>query len=169
MIDDILIRDATDDDMPFFWSSVMNHYRHSSPHVKLIPDCVYFDCHYAVLQKVLNRKGNVLKFAVLASEPDVILGFLWGNEAFDTVHYIYVKKAFRQLGIGRVLFNHAFENHRIFYTHATYDGGKITHKYRQFIFNPYLLNGDVWSHCLKLIDEGQVARENLFRPQEQTP
>ena len=78
MIEELLIRDATEDDIPFFFNSTLHHYKHSSPHPKLIPDHLYYQNHQVLMARMLERKGHVLKFAALRDEPDVVFGFLWG-------------------------------------------------------------------------------------------
>lgn len=160
MIEELLIRDATEDDIPFFFNSTLHHYKHSSPHPKLIPDHLYYQNHQVLMARMLERKGHVLKFAALRDEPDVVFGFLWGNSFPQTIHYCYVKKAFRGLGIASQLFASAFERDTmVYYTHLTYDAGKITQTRSNFIFNPYLLHGDLWRlKQAQLEDEGDPER-----------
>ena len=49
------------------------------------------------------------------------------------------------MGMARLLIESAFDlNTDIYYTHFTFDAGWITRTHQNFVFNPYLLHGDVW-------------------------
>lgn len=169
-MNDILIKDASLDDMSFFWSSILNHFRHSSPSTKLMTDAVFFGHHQPIVEAALKRKGNVLKFAALKDEPDVILGFLWGNEYPETVHYCYVKRAFRLMGIARALYEATFKDvPKVFYSHLTYDAGRITQEHKHFVYNPYLIHGDSWTRLQTQIDENPDALRKFYRPDPQRP
>ncbi len=62
-----------------------------------------FFSHYdEVLQKLLKAAPTRVLIACLASEPDVILGYgLFGYPS--TLHYLYVKPAWRKQGIANSL------------------------------------------------------------------
>lgn len=148
MKEQIAIRDATPDDMPFFFNSFLNHYKHSSPHTRLIPDGNYYLEMHSIADRILDRKDNVLKLCVLAEDPSIAFGYLWANKYPQTIFYLYVKKAFRGLGIGKALMLDSFpdfdETKKFWYPFFTYDAGKITLKYSKLIFNPYLLDAKIW-------------------------
>jgi GNAT superfamily N-acetyltransferase len=148
MEEQIAIRDAVADDMPFFFNSFLNHYKHSSPHTRLIPDSNYYLELHNIVDRVLERKGNILKLCVLAEDPSIVFGYLWANDCPDTIFYLYVKKAFRGLGIAKTLLQSVFpdfsEHKKFWYPFFTYDAGKITLKYSKLIFNPYLLDAKTW-------------------------
>lgn len=162
MPSEIIIRDGTPDDESFFYNSLLHHYKHSSPHTKIIPDHWYYQGQQALIARVLERTGNILKFAALREDPAVVFGFLWGSSKPATVHYCYVKKAFRELGIAANLFRSVFDDQeQVFYTHFTYDGGKITHTRPRLIYHPYLLHGDLWKMHLSKLD-ADLADQKKF-------
>jgi len=139
---EIAIRDAGPDDEAFFFNALLQHYKHSSPHSKLIPDRYYYTEHKKLIDRQFQKPGAVLKVASLAEDPTIVFGFIWANKEELTIHYCYVKKAFRRLGIAKLLFNTLFKkDDEIFYTHLTYDGGFITHSKGNFNFNPYKFYG----------------------------
>jgi GNAT superfamily N-acetyltransferase len=148
MEEQIAIRDAVADDMPFFFNSFLNHYKHSSPHTRLIPESHYYLELHGIVDRVLERKGNILKLCVLAEDPSIVFGYLWANDYPETIFYLYVKKAFRGLGIAKALMQAVFpdfsETKKVFYPFFTYDAGKITMKYSKLVFNPYLLDAKTW-------------------------
>lgn len=146
MKNDLLIREMTTGDRNFIYKSIISHYRHSSPHPAQIPDGIYFDYHHYLISKVMRYAGNVVRVAALKDDPDIVFGFIWANFEPETVHYLYVKKAFRRMGIGRLLYESVFSRDTpdIYYTHHTKEAAFLAHKYEQLIFNPYLLVGDLW-------------------------
>lgn len=160
--DEVLIRDAIEEDMPFFFNSILHHYKHSSPHTRLINDQIYYRAHQKLISKTLERKNNVLKFAALKDDPKVVFGFLWANLYPETLHYVYIKKAFRNLGLAKHLYFSTFKpDQEVFFSHLSYDGGKIICKYHQFMFNPYLLHGDIWKSEVLRLEETAEDQEKL--------
>lgn len=165
--DEVLVRDAIEDDMPFFYNSLLHHYKHSSPHTRLISDFIFYRGHQKLISDTLERKGNVLKFAALKDDPKVVFGFLWANMCPETLHYVYIKKAFRSLGLAKHLYFSVFKpDQEVFFSHLSYDGGKIICKYQQFMFNPYLLNGEIWkAEQLRLEElEDDLEKSNFLKP-----
>jgi hypothetical protein len=53
----------------------------------------------------------------------------------DVVHYTYVKKSFRQMGVARALWA-AFEKKKYVITHYTVDADWLTKKF-DLIYDPY--------------------------------
>lgn len=144
-MDGVIIRDMIPSDRNFIFKSVLQHYRYASPHNKQIPDVIYFDNHHYLIGKVMRYANNVVRVAALQDDPEIVFGFLWGNFDPETIHYVYVKKAFRRMGIARLLYESTFDkNIDLYYTHFTKEAAFLCHKYEQLIFNPYLLNGDLW-------------------------
>ena len=143
---DLIVRDMTPDDTAFFFKSVLQHYKHSSPHTRGIPDHVFYDCHHYLISRLQRRPSNVVKFAALREDPTLVFGFIWADHSPETVHYIYVKKAFRRLGIARFLLEATFEGgDDLYFTHFTKDAGFILERFNGFIFNPYLLHDSIWT------------------------
>jgi GNAT superfamily N-acetyltransferase len=154
MLDEIIIRDATTDDMPFFFNSMLHHYKHSSPHTRLIADSVYYKDLHAIITRLTQRKGHVLKFVALKEDPTVVIAYIWANQYPECVHYIYVKRAFRKMGLAKLLYEAVFKDiPKVSYTFLTYDAGSITQKYKQLVYNPYLLDRNIWRSYQSLLDD----------------
>lgn len=152
-MEDIILRDGLPSDRNFIYKTILQHYRHASPHSKDIPDCVFYDCHHALITKVMSQPGNFVQVAALKDDPEVLFGFLWGNVSPDTIHYVYTKKAFRRMGIARMLYESLFNyTDDVFITHWTKEVNHLYDKHEGLVFNPYLLHGDIWK--LTQQDEG---------------
>ena len=155
MRDEIIIRDGTENDLPFFYNSFLHHYKHGSPHTKYIHDINYYNELHNIVTRCLDRKGNVLKFVALKSDPDIVLGYIWANVEIETIYYVYIKKAFREMGIAKILLQHVFPcaPEQVFFPFWTYSSQAITQKYPNLYFNPYLLDRQVWSHYQSRFEE----------------
>lgn len=138
-----IFRKAVEDDIPFLTNSWLESYRHS-PQIRGVPNSVYFYYHHKVLEELLTRCTVLV--CCYPDRPSQILGYICA-ELFDTalvVHYVYVKKTFRKLGIGKSLVQEILNTEKppaVLYTHKTKDMFPIEKKLRQqgWIHHPYML------------------------------
>lgn len=72
-------------------------------------------------------------------EPDVIIGYMVFEppEENPLVHFIYVKKPFREMGVANTLIKGTEIGNAVF-THWTNEMHWITRKYPGLVFDPYL-------------------------------
>lgn len=165
MNSDVIIRDARESDMPFFWSSTLNHFKHSATATKNIPASIYFWHEQKIIEKMLKRAGSFIRMAALRDDDETVLGFVWGNEAPQTLHYLYVKRAFRLMGIAKQLCDESFDDiDQIYVSRMSYDGARLIGKYKQLVYNPYVMNEDIWNHYQSILDEDEDGLKRLFRP-----
>lgn len=161
---DITIRNARPDDMPFFWSSILNHLRHSAYASKFIPTNLYYWHMQRLINQALKRENNFVRVAALAEDPDTVIGIVWGNSKPQTLYYSYCKKAFRLMGISKLLVEKSFHTHKqIFCPFLSYDGARLIQKYSQLIHNPYLMDESIWQTYQQALNAGEVDLQNLFQ------
>jgi len=135
----VTIRQPKPDDISFLFSSWLKSYR-NSPWAKPMHNNVYFDYHHALIQDLLNH--SEVYIACSKKNGSDIYGYAvgqWINDVF-TLHYVYVKHAYRRLGIGKLLM--ACFNRGEFagcYTHHTHMASKLADKFA-LLYNPYLLS-----------------------------
>jgi hypothetical protein len=86
------------DDTAFLYKSWLDSYRYSD-WGKQFDNRTYYDGHHAVIERVLPRSRVVV--ACLPDNPTVDLGFAVGEA--DTLHFVYVKRNFRQFGVASAL------------------------------------------------------------------
>lgn len=140
---DLVLRAAKLSDINFLTSSWLRSYR-NAPAVSGVPNSTYYYYHHKVLEELLTR--CTVMVACFPDRPDQILGYVCA-EKFDAglvIHYLYVKKTFRNFGIARKLVDHLVEAEKppkILYTHKTRDMFPIERKLRDngWEFHPYLL------------------------------
>lgn len=146
MANDFVIRQAGEDDMPFIFSTWLRNYRHSSTgFAQDIDKEVYYDFHHQVISRIVSRHAHVL-LAVDKQDPTVIFGYLvleWFPDKFSVIHYGYVKKAFRNLGLFNSLLKAAsVGRNKVLYTHKTELGEKLIEHKKGVLecqYNPYLI------------------------------
>jgi len=90
--------------------------------------------HYKQYLEVVLSKSTV-KVACLIEDKDTILGYSVLSPDFLVIHWIFVKKLFREKGIGKSL----CPSHPKYFSHIT-DGCKdLIPKLNGAVFNPFAL------------------------------
>lgn len=138
---EIEVRDAYLDDVSFIFATLLRSYRHASAFARKISNEVFYKYHHAFLDACLKRDGSKVIVAHPKGEPNVILGYLLTETRIDgesVIHFTYVKKSFRQMGIARALWATLSKEKKYTITHYTVDADWITKKY-DTTYNPYLL------------------------------
>ena len=97
------IRSAQGSDLAFIFDTFLKSYKMSSPVGRACRNGIFFDNYRLVLDDILENAKTYV--ACLPDEPTVIFGYLIADKA--TIHYVFVKEAFRNLGIDKALYNEA--------------------------------------------------------------
>lgn len=103
------IRQANAEDISFVLNSYYLCARNSSPYSH-VPNDVFSTYYNPILISTISKSNTLI--ACNDSDPDVILGYIvyahLTEASIPTIHMLYVKKAFRSMGIARALFKEAF-------------------------------------------------------------
>lgn len=102
-------------------------------HNEEIEQDTFFRNYQKIIEHVLNKPGVSISVACLREDPDVILGYAV-MEGPATLHWVYVKKDWRGIGLARDLVPSTIKT----VTHLTRDGLKIKRKHKLF-FDPFLI------------------------------
>lgn len=134
----IIVRDATDTDASFVFSSWLRSYS-ESPFARGLRRRVFFERHHRLIEELLRRPSVTVRVAALASDPVVLLGWCAGEPG--TLHYVYVKAAWRGIGIARRLVGEIPGGVRV-YSHRTVGPhGRVERLIREHLqfahFDPY--------------------------------
>jgi GNAT superfamily N-acetyltransferase len=134
----IRLRPGTETDAPFAFNSWLKCYRHSRLALQMQNE-VYFSGHHKVIEGLLKNCS-----CIVACSPDdlsQIYGYAVGEKRDGqlVVHFIYVKEAYRRLGIGLLLLKSlGYElGQPYFFTQKTHAVEKYEKKY-PIIYHPYL-------------------------------
>lgn len=140
--DDIPIglRHAVHGDLAFFFSSLLQSFRYSSGQTKIIPINRFYDAHKRVIESVMRRPTAALIIAHDAEDPNTIIGFCLCEPSRAVVHYVYVKKPFRNFGVMRRLISYSgIDPTEYTFSHYTPDISDIRRKYQNIKYDPYEL------------------------------
>lgn len=114
------------------FSEFLRSLRFGNEYFRLVDAEPYFHVYHAYFSVLLARPDAILQIAVLSDEHDTALG--WSLTETDKLHYVYVKKDYRKLGIGRALVSEPFSR----FTHVTKIGLSLwTSKAPNAKFNPF--------------------------------
>jgi GNAT superfamily N-acetyltransferase len=92
------LRPARDADVPFIVKPWLQQLR-DEVSTRFINDRVFFQRHGALVQQLLKESTTIIAYD--ANDPDHLYGFACGSDR--AVHWVYVKGAFRGMGLGRAL------------------------------------------------------------------
>lgn len=125
----ITLRMMRPEDKPFIYSTWLLGLYHGNSWFNSIEKKVFFDNYKHIVTKYLELGTVVL--ACLPDDEDVVLGYCcYHNNALD---WIFVKKSWRKLGIGRQLYPNNVE----ICTHLTEIGKSLNSK-TKLRFNPFV-------------------------------
>jgi len=126
-------REMTPEDRPFVASSFIRSFR-KSPYVGLIPAQLYQPVYGAIVDGILDRSRTMVSFN--HENQKQTFGFVTFDP--DVLHYVYVKRPFRNMGIaGRLLTQAGFSRDTRFrYTFLTKQGKEIARKYEEAKHDP---------------------------------
>ena len=113
--------------------------KQESPLGRSCSQATFFKNFQQVIDHILEVSEILI--ACKTDEPEVIFGYaIFQPQDVPILHYIFVKAAFRRLGIAKTLCFAAFpERKAILHTMNTHSSKQICPDKPQFIFNPFIL------------------------------
>ena len=141
--DKIRLRTATEEDVPFIMNSWLKSFR-GSMFARNVINTVYFTEHHKLIERLLKSSSVII--ACNDEDSSQVYGWICAEEVdgIFCLHYVYIKHAFRNLGIGKLLFDvfkHDMSTAGI-YTHYTRIADKLAAKYNM-LYHPYILTNYV--------------------------
>lgn len=131
----VAIRDFVEGDKNFIYSTWLLGLYYGCSWFTEIKKNTFMASYHQILDNLIPH--SQIKVACLKDEPDVILGYSVSHKVqLDTVHWVFVKSAWRKIGIAKSLV--ATDN--ILATHMTKIGLEILKAHPQMEFNPFKLN-----------------------------
>ena len=127
----ITIRDGKPEDQGFIFATWLRGLRYGNSWFELIESVVYFKVYHDFIESILLRPTTTIKVACLKDDPEVILGY--AVYSGPTLHWVFVKKAWRSIGIAKSL----VPTNTTIVTHMTNVGLSILKKHKNVHFNPF--------------------------------
>jgi L-amino acid N-acyltransferase YncA len=95
------LRPAQETDHPLIYASWLKSQYYGNSWFKQIGRDIFFNGYKQVIAGRLATAKTVV--VCLEADPDVVLGYACYSPDETTLHYVYVKKAWRQFGIAKEL------------------------------------------------------------------
>lgn len=93
------VRDSHPGDYAFILASFLRGVYYGETIFALIPKDIFMDNYKKVANTLIRNPNVVVKMASLKEDPNVLLGFSILSTDFQTIHWVYVKSAWRKQGI----------------------------------------------------------------------
>ncbi len=130
------VRDGKEADISLIMSTFLKGLYHDNEWFGMIPRKVFFEHYHGIAESLIRSPNATVQVACLKDDPDTIIGYSILSTDFQTIHWVYVKKAWRGHGIGTSLLPERPTN----YTHFSEAGLKIIPKrFKDIIFNPFAI------------------------------
>lgn len=130
-----ITRKPTGADISFIYSTWLRSYHYDS-FTKSTAKSIYFENYKLVLDHIL--KTAQVYVACSKEDPNVIFGYVVYEP--ETIHYVFVKEAFRRFGLAKALIKEALGGaEKAEATHRTGMVIPILRRYDKLVFNPFKL------------------------------
>lgn len=132
----IAIRDFLPEDRNFILATFLRGIYHGGSSYSLMHKNVFMTNYKHIAAAIVNKQ--TIKVACLKEDPSVILGYSISIPHKNAVSFVFVKQAWRKIGIAKDL---VLEDVK-FFTHYTTVGLSIA-KQKGLRYDPFLLIGEV--------------------------
>lgn len=130
------IRTATPNDRNFVLKSFLEGVYYGDSWFSKIPKRIFMDNYKNIAQALFDGPRTAVQIACLIEDPDTILGYSILSIDHGTVHWVYVKKMWRNRGIATNLVPPT----PIYVSHLTSKGEELLKKFKtEVLFNPFSL------------------------------
>lgn len=132
----VAIRDNTPEDLNFIFATFLRGLYYGAPLFSRIPKKIFMENYHNVISQLLLLPSVRVRVACLKDDPEVILGYAIGSVDDTRLHWVFVKQAWRKIGIAKSLVPASVTT----VTHLTTLGDFLLGRKPEVIFNPFALN-----------------------------
>lgn len=131
----IAMRGFLPDDQNLILATWLRGLYYSDTWYSEIPKSVFMKEYHEVLLKLLASPNTEIKIACLKEDPYVVLGYAVYSSPHSALHWVYIKKNWRGIGLAKDLTPSSINTA----THTTKVGLSVMKK-KGISFNPFLIN-----------------------------
>lgn len=131
----ITIRNYRPEDEDFVFSTFLLGLYHGDTWFSKIKKPVFLHHYRLILKQLLNHPNVKINVSCLKDDADVILGYSVLSKNEQILHWVFIKSAWRKIGIARSLVPNTINT----VTHLTAVGLSLLKKYDNVSFNPFVL------------------------------
>lgn len=129
----VTVRDYIPSDRNFILATWLRGLKYGNEWFDAIEAEAYYEYYQKAIDFILTKNTTAVRVACLKEDPEVILGYVVLNSLGNVVHWVFVKKAWRSIGIARNLVPPTVTRA----THLTKVGLAIIQKHTGIKFNPF--------------------------------
>lgn len=129
------IRDYKLEDKAFIMATTLNGLWYGESWFSMIPKSVFMDNYKHIIEALVDNPLTVIKVACLIGDEDVILGYSILSTDLSIIHWVFVKRRWRKIGIARSL----LPQYPTSVSHLSTVGKNLLYKFKNCIFNPFKL------------------------------
>lgn len=135
----VAVRAMNANDHNFILATFLRGFYYGDSWAREINKDVFMSQYHKVVETLIASPNNIVQVACLKEDPEVILGYsiLGANTTGVTVHWVFVKSAWRGIGLAKSLIPLERVNTT---THLTKVGLSILRKHPEITYNPFLLS-----------------------------
>jgi hypothetical protein len=130
-----VIRDLHPGDINFLLATWLRGLYYGDTWFSIIPKDIFMKSYHHIATGILAHPTTVIKIACLNDDPEVILGYAVLTEDETVLHWVFVKKAWRTIGICKSLVPSTVAT----VTHLTKTGIGMLSKRKGIVFNPFII------------------------------
>jgi hypothetical protein len=134
MLNLVKVRDYLPEDKNFIYASWLRNLYYSDAGFKDVPKDVFMKNYHDILERILNSTAVKVKVACLNDDESVILGYSVLSEISPTLYWVFVKAAWRRIGIAKSL----VPSDTKVVTHLTAVGRSLIKKHPGVVYNPFI-------------------------------
>lgn len=141
-MDAIHTRPYTKEDEAFIFATWLRSYRNSSQFARNIEHDTFYKWHHLIVERILERPTSRTLVAHPKDDPNIILGYLVTETQApeNYIHWVFVKRPFRRMGVARKLFQAAEVNmDTAHFTHWTFTVNDLIQKFPKLRYLPYAI------------------------------
>lgn len=127
------IRDAHEGDKNFILATFLRGLYYGDTWFSQIPKDIFMNNYKFVAERLITSPNTIIKIACLKEDLNVIVGYSILSSDYQTVHWAYVKRVWRNKGIGKAL----VPQFPVTVTHLSKLGQSLITKYPTAVFNPF--------------------------------
>lgn len=129
------IRDALPEDKNFILATFLRGLYYGDSWFSLIPKAIFMSNYKKVAEHLVSNPNINIKVACLKEDSSVILGYSILSQDFSTIHWVYVKNAWRNRGIAKAILPRLPTT----VTHLSLLGKTLLPRFKDCIFNPFAI------------------------------
>lgn len=131
----VSIRAYQQSDFSFVIATFLRGLYYGDSWFSMVPKDIFMRFYAKIVESLLVNGKNAVIIACDKTDPDTIMGYALMSNDGSTIHWVYVKKAWRNKGVAKLMIPKGFS----IVTHLNNEGKEIIKKYPEVIFNPFAL------------------------------